>query len=446
MLCAFSQQAGKLLTISVLGAVGFFGHHFEWTLPGFATGKGGNADTTGSESPALSTGTDRNPLRVEFRSADAITRSGITTIPIEECAVSEEVSANGVIGYDQRLVARLAPRVAGTVWRVEKHWGDAVRQGDVLAIIEAADVGRVKAEFLTELVATDACVENLRLLEKIEASIPERQIRQARLTVREHRIRLLNAEQALVNLDLDVRIEDFQNLPDKERAALIHFAGLPAALAATFDPKNTTSNLIPIITPFDGVVIGRDVGLGEVVEPAKPLFQICDVRKMWINLQVQKEDAPKMSIGQEVVVKVDGMRGDLQSRISWISTEVNEETRTLQVRAEVDNPIVHPGEASAAGQRLLRANTFVTGTIRIRTSDQAIVVPSECVHADNQEHLVFIKTGERTFEGRRVRRGITAGNLTELIGDIAPGEIVAHRGSHLLKSQVLLSRSDSPAP
>jgi cobalt-zinc-cadmium efflux system membrane fusion protein len=197
------------------------------------------------------------------------------------------------------------------------------------------------------------------------------------------------------------------------------------------------------VAPFDGVVIGRDVGLGEVVEPAKPLFQICDVRNMWVNLQVQKEDAPKMSIGQEVVVRVDGMRGELQSRISWISTEVNEETRTLQVRAEIENPIARADEPSAAGQRLLRANTFVTAAIRIRTSPNAIVVPSECVHADVQEHLVFVQTGARTFEGRRVRRGITAGGRTELIGDLAPGELVACRGSHLLKSQILLSRSDS---
>ena len=149
---------------------------------------------------------------------------------------------------------------------------------------------------------------------------------------------------------------------------------------------------------------------------------------MWINLHVQKEDASKISTGQEVCVRVDGMAGELRSTIAWISTEVNEETRTLQARAEVENPIIHPSELSATGQRLLRANTFVTGSIRMRTSLQAIVVPSECVHADDQDHLVFVQTGTRSFEGRRVRRGITSGSRTEVFGDVSAGEVEAHRG------------------
>ena len=123
-------------------------------------------------------------------------------------------------------------------------------------------MGRLKAEFLSALVASDASEENLKLLEKGESSIPARQIR---LAAREHRIRLLNAEQALVNLGLAVRTDDFQLLPDIDRAARIHFAGLPPG--GSSEPRSIpwrrASNLVPIVCSFDGIVVGRDVGLGE---------------------------------------------------------------------------------------------------------------------------------------------------------------------------------------
>jgi hypothetical protein len=80
ILCAFSQQIGKLLTVAALAAIGLFGHRSEWTLPGL-----GKEATTATETrtsalygPATADAID--PLRVDFQSADAITRSGITTV------------------------------------------------------------------------------------------------------------------------------------------------------------------------------------------------------------------------------------------------------------------------------------------------------------------------------------------------------------------------------
>lgn len=439
---AFSRQAGVVITLAVLAGVGYYGHHTGWSLPGSLPGSGSTAapaDTAGHHS-GDATLEVRNPLRVDFDSPEAIDKSGISTVTVRVQPMSEEVIANGVVGYDQRQLARISTRVAGTVWRVNKHWGDLVQKGEILALIEAAEVGRLKAEFLAALVASESRSDQLRMMEKAGSAIAERQLREARLAVREERIRLLNSEQALVNLGLPVRMEDFEGLSDIEQAELIHFIGLPEELAKSLDPDATTSNLLPVAAPFDGVVIGRDIGLGEFAETAKPLFEIADVRRMWVNLQIPKEDSPKVLIGQDVSFRVDGVPAELRSKVTWISTEVDEHTRTLQVRAEVDNPVAHPHEPSGTGQRLLRANTFGTGRIRIRTVAGALVVPNECLHDDGDEQLIFVQIGERSFEGRPVTKGITQDQFTEIQGNITEGDVVAARGSHTLKSQVVLSR------
>lgn len=438
-----SKFIQTVATISILALIGYLGHHTGWSLS-FEHDKP-HAKKTHAETVSHSTKSE-NPLCVEYKSDQAIKKSGITTVPAESKELSEYVIANGLVGYNKRLVARLAPRVSGTIWKIEKHLGDSVNAGDVLVVIEASDVGKMKAEFLSELIATESNEENLKKLELTQSAVPERQIRQARAELRASRVRLLNAEQSLVNLGINVRMEDYQGLPETKQAAMIHYAGLPNQYSETLDPDTTTSNLVAIFSPFDGVVTHGDVGLGEVVEPAKRLIQIADVRSMWITLQVPKEDVPKLRIGQPIYFRVDGVLEELTSKISWISTEVDEETRTLQVRAEVENPVVHPDEPTVTGQRLLRANTFGSGRILVRTNSTAIVVPTECIQSDGIHDMIFVKTGDTTFEGRIIHRGTDNGDYTEIDGPVAVGEQIVQHGSHILKSQVLLSQAESLSP
>ena len=159
--------------------------------------------------------------------------------------------------------------------------------------------------------------------------------REAKAALRESRNHLVNAEQALVNLGFDLSIGDFEPLDDDARAARIRTLGLPASLTAGLAGDRFTSNLLPLYAPFDGVVVGREAVVGEVIEAAKPIFEVADVSTMVLLLNVSKEDADKVAIGQPVRFRPDGSQEEFTSRITWISTEVNEATRTLQVRAEI---------------------------------------------------------------------------------------------------------------
>ena len=61
----------------------------------------------------------------------------------------------------------LPAALAGTVWRVEKQVGDRVQKGDVLALVDAAEVGRAKGEFLqaiAQLRLSEGDVERLKPL------------------------------------------------------------------------------------------------------------------------------------------------------------------------------------------------------------------------------------------------------------------------------------------
>lgn len=423
-----------------LVAMGYAGHSTHWSF-----GLTGHAEETSHEVAAEMPAAGEAPpqkdgWQVEFPSETSMRRSGVKTALIEQRQMHERIKTTGVITYDDRMSASLSARVSGTVWRVVKQVGDPVHRGDVLVIIDAAEVGRAKAEFLSDLVGVESKSELLETLETVTGAVSGRQVREARVAVREARIRLQNAEQALVNLGLGVRKEAFEKLSDAERSAKLHFLGLPEPIVKDLDSSQTTSNLLALTASFDGMVIRHDVALGEMVEAGKPVLEIADLRRMWIKLDIPKEDASKLATGQRIRFTPDGLDQELESTVTWISTEMNQQTRTLQVRAEVDNPVMFSNPTTGQEVRLLRANTFGTGLITLGESNSAFVIPvTALLHADNQP-MVFVKTGDLSFARLDVKLGVREKHLIQIeSAQLKPGMEIVTQGCHVLKSEWMLN-------
>ena len=116
------------------------------------------------------------------------------------------------------------------------------------------------------------------------------------------------------------------------------------------------------------------------------------------------------------------------------STEVDQETRTVAVRAEVENP---------DGQ--LRNEAFGVGRIVLREEPEAIVVPTSAVHWDGSCNVVFVRDrnyfasedSPKVFHTRTVRPGVKQDGFTEILAGVLPGEVVVTKGSGVLRSQLL---------
>jgi cobalt-zinc-cadmium efflux system membrane fusion protein len=373
--------------------------------------------------------------RIQFASEEAVAKAGIDIAPAWETPVTESVTANGEITYDQTRVARLASRVRGAVWRVDKTLGQAVKKGDVLALVDGAEVGKAKAEFLQaagQVAVRTKTVDRLRPLYASGAT-SESAMRAATAALQEAQVRLLAAEQSLTNLGLPIRAEDVKGLEPPALARRIRFLGLPPATVTALDSKTATANLLPVVAPLEGTVVKREVVAGEVVDDTKTLFVVADTRRMWLTLHVRQEDAGRLALGQPVRFRADGGSGEAEGKLTWISTAVDRKTRTVKVRAELDNP---------RGQ--LRDATFGSGRIILREEKEAVVVPSEAVQWEGDCHVVFVRDKDyldrgafKVFHTRTVRPGARDGGNTEIIAGVLPGELVVTRGSGVLRSELL---------
>jgi cobalt-zinc-cadmium efflux system membrane fusion protein len=375
--------------------------------------------------------------RIQFASLASMEKAGVDIAIVNKRPIVEVIVANGEVLYDETVTAHLASRVAGTVWRVEKQVGDRVEKGDVLALIDAADVGRAKAELLKAISGLRLARINAERLQPLaeSGSVAGRQLREAESALQEAQIRLLSAQQVLVNLGLKVRANDFAERSTDEIAERIQFLGLPAQIVAELDPESATSNLFPLRAPLESVVVARDVVPGEVVNTSTTIFKLSDVRQLWLILDVRQDDATYLALGQPVRFRPSGAdeANEVEGSLAWISTEADDQTRTVKVRVNLPN---------ADGR--LRANTFGRGRIVLREEPAATVVPTEAVHWDGCCHVVFVRDRNflkeetpKFFHIRKVRLGVKQGDMTEIIAGLLPGEVIASQNSVVLESQLL---------
>jgi cobalt-zinc-cadmium efflux system membrane fusion protein len=377
--------------------------------------------------------------RIQFASLATMEKAGVDIAVVGRRPMIEAVAANGEVIYDQTRTAHLASRVPGTVWSVETQVGRTVRKGDVFALVDSADVGKAKGEFLkaiADLRLRQANVERIRPL-AVTGAAPGKQLREAEAAFEEAKIRLRSAQQALVNLGLPVQAEEFAHLDTDKIADEIQFLGLPEEVRQGLPSGATTSNLFPLRAPLDGVVVDCKVVPGEVVDTNEVIFTVSDVNRMWLELDVRQEDVSHVSLGQTVRFRPTHAQAEAESigSIAWISTESDDKTRTVKVRVELPN-----------SDRKLRANTFGTGRIVLREEPQAIVVPSEAVHTDGDCMIVFVRDKDFLREGspkffhiREVRLGVRDGEMTEIIAGVLPGEVIASKNSMVLEAQLMKS-------
>ncbi len=381
----------------------------------------------------------RNTLhtrRVQFVSTESVTKAGIDVSVVEERSMSDAITANGELMFDPTRVAHLATRVPGTVAFVFKTLGDSIQAGDVLALVDAAQVGQTKAKLVESIVQLQIRKSTTERLRKASegGAIAGKSLIEAEAAQKEMEVALISARQSLANLGLEVP----DRLETTEPAAIakeLRFLGIPKSVTASLPADTKTANLIPIRAPYGGVIVATEVVAGEVVDSTTNLFTVADPQRLWLILNVRQEEAKYVQLGLPVTFQPDDGGAAITGAVSWVSPAVDEQTRTLRVRVAVSND-----------DGALRDKTFGSGRIILRDEPQAIVVPRESVQSTPDANFVFVrdknffdKSAPKLFHVRQVRLGASDGQFVELLAGALPGEVIATKGSSVLLAQLLRS-------
>ncbi len=372
---------------------------------------------------------------IQFESVEAFDKMGVDVDVVSERPMLESLRVNGELGYDQKQLAHLSTRSAGSVWKVFKQLGEEIKAGDVLALVDAAEVGKAKSELSRSIVHWQLRKKTYDSLKNSTGIVPERQVREAESALEEAQIAIVSAQQALVNMGFKLP-DGLSGLDASRLTRTLQCLGIPNELCEELGQSRTmTMNLIPIIAPQDGIIVEMDVVAGEVVQPEKVLLTLADLDQMWLTLHVRQEDSALLSPNQKVLFKPDGSKKEIEGRITFISPAVDDQTRTLKVRAVLANE-----------DRKLKANGFGSGQIILREEPKAVTVPIEALQSDGDCQIVFVRdkgflkgNAPKVFYARQVRVGAANDTHVELLAGVLPGEVIATKGSASFRAELLKS-------
>lgn len=312
---------------------------------------------------------------------------------------------------NQDLEAQVGSLVQGRVQRVFVTVGQVVKPNQELMRIEGLEVGEIKSNFIkarAHLTYAEANYDRQKTLlqEKVgsQKSFLEAQA---------------EYNKALAEFDAE----------DKK----IHSIGLTDSDVVTFVERESleknghTGGVLPIKAPIGGTVVERNVVIGQLVDPSTTAFTIVNSSVLWADGQIYERDVQSLSRRTDVVLTVTAYPGEeFRGKIIYVSPVVDEQSRTITVRASIPNP---------AGR--LKPHMFGDLHLPIGGTAKGLVIPLESIQRDGEATFVFVATSDTTFERRDVALGATLDAMAEVKDGIRPGEKVVTRGSFQLKSELL---------
>ncbi len=370
--------------------------------------------------------------RIQFASVDAMNKAGVDVEPVERLAIIEDIAAAGEIRYDETKTAQVSPQIEGIVREIRVEVGNWVKPGDIMAVIDSQEAGRLKTALLSALLQEQLSQTKYDRIERLISSraASKTEFDEAKTELQQATAEVEQGVRAFVNLGLDVDIDRIRGTSLSEAKAMIRSIG-----SASISSNTKSDNLLAVVAPIEGRIVDRPVTIGQVVDRGGNMFRIADTRNMWLDVRVPSESASLVRLGQTVRYVPDGQTKVHEGEVSWISTDVDSQTRTVRVRAELANE-----------DEQLRNESFGKGQIVLREETDAIVVPLSSLQWDGAGHVVFVRDSRffeedrpKFFIARSVRTGVKQDGFVEIIAGVLPGEVVASSGSDVLRAQLLKS-------
>lgn len=328
----------------------------------------------------------------------------LQTVAVARARLASEITLNGEVTPDQDRTIEVVSRVGGYVREVPRQLGDTVRAGTTLAVIESTEVAQAEAalrvaQSKAELARSQLAREAGLRKQKVSS---EQDYQAARQAAAEAEAELRAAERKLALLGIDVK----------------------AAMASL--PADQASVRVPLIAPIHGTLIEKRATAGTQIAEAAALFRLADLDRVWVIASVFEKNMGQVAIGQTATVTVAAYPDrTFEGKVTWIADIVDERTRTLKLRVELDNK-----------ERLLRPGSFGRVKLNIASQREVLAVPADAVQRQKSESIVFVAAGDGIFRTRDVTTGARTRELIEILSGLEAGDHVVTNGAFALKSEL----------
>jgi cobalt-zinc-cadmium efflux system membrane fusion protein len=338
--------------------------------------------------------------------------------------IAGSIAATGKVLVMENRVASIGPVHEGRLVNLYAGQGSVVRKGQKLADLESADIDQAEAEYLKAL----ADLENANRTSAAEVKFAQATYDRTKMLYEKTITAGKNVQQAEHDLEVakaaaTSSVAGAKVEVSNARRHLLILGMTDSAIDALANKSNLAS-VFSLTAPISGIVVERNATIGATVNTDANLFKIIDLSSVWIDANVFEKDLGRVRQGQEVKVTIPAYPGEtFTGRVILISSVVNPDTRTVQVRTEVPNP----------GNRL-KPDMFANVEIITDVRRAAISLPQSAVLDDGGKKIVFVQT-DKGYEKHIVNVGIQSDDRVEILDGLQSGDKVVIKGNYLLLQQ-----------
>ena len=309
---------------------------------------------------------------------------GIKTTKAKLKDVQKEIKALGTVMPDETKLFHVHTKFSGYVHKVFADYeGKLVSKGQPLFTVYSPELVSTQEEYLLALEAEEKLKGN---------KFPE---------IAKSQSELLGAARRRLEL-WDISKDQIEKLKET---------------------KQVTKELT-IYSHVSGFITKREVFEGTEIVPHTNLYDLADLSRVWVLVEVYENDLPFVMVGQTATINFDYENiKSFTGKITYIYPTIDPMTRTAKVRLEINNP----------GFKL-KPDMYVNATLAANIGKH-VVVPTRAVIDSGKRQIVFVKEKEGKFIPKEVKLGPEVNDEKVIYSGIMEDDIVVTDGNFLLDSE-----------
>jgi cobalt-zinc-cadmium efflux system membrane fusion protein len=343
-------------------------------------------------------------------SAKESLRVGVAVQPVVRSEFRTHREFPALVQPNQRAMADITTLVRGRVVDVYADLGQQVEANALLAILYSSELGLAQSAYLKA---------------RAKLHLAEQAYERAKFLLQEKVIGEAEAQRRQAEL-LSMQAEAH------ESRDLLKLLGMNDDEFLRLGRSRHIQSHVPIVAPFAGRIIGRNLTRGEVVETTEKLFVIADLSEVWVQANIPERDIAFVhtihaSGARQAEVRINAYPKEVMTgTITYVGDVLDPATRTMQIRLELPNP-----------DGRLKPEMFATIRLSSEPQPDQLAVPEAALQQDQGRTFVFVQRDADTYEVRDVQVGESNGSFTTILGGLSEGDPVVTHGAFLLKSELL---------
>jgi HlyD family secretion protein len=387
----------------------------------------------------------------------------VQVVPARRSPLDEIVSAEAVISPKQQAV--LIPKIISTIKRFLVQRGSHVHKGQLLAVLENADLSAAAEQSKGELEQAQAGYATTT-----GASLPQ-QIQKAELDaastktafdaqekLHESRKNLFQ-QGALPRRDLDSsevalaqartesevtqkQLTDLKRIGERE--AMKSASGQLSAAQGKYLGASAQLSYSEVRSPMNGVVTDRPQYEGELATANQPLLTVMDTSRLIAKAHIAQSEAASLKVGNPAELRVAGLSDPVDGTVTLVSPALDPGSTTVEVWVESKKP-----------NEAIKPGMTVQLRISARSVKDAMVVPVSAVFKNDEGADYVVLAGADGYAHfKTVSTGIRNGELVQITDGLKEGDPVITLGGYALpdKSHIKIEANpgdhpaDKPSP